>query len=158
MGALMTQLGLDRDISTKRARKREFLDEMRGVVPCSRLIALIEPHYPSYAQVNELSPVFSSLGIMDRSKTSFRRQMPRRICWGFTTYFGHWRHFARKARIFCKIVEPLANGFNGNSTARADCPRTDRLSSLHLQPRVRVGTVRKLRLMAARSGQWTGPH
>ncbi|CAH2905010.1 MAG: Mobile element protein, partial [uncultured Paraburkholderia sp.] len=43
-GSAMTQLGLD--LSTKRTRKREFLDEMRRVVPWSRLIALIEPHYP----------------------------------------------------------------------------------------------------------------
>jgi transposase, IS5 family len=42
----MTQLGLGLDLSTKRTRKREFLDEMRCVVPWSRLIALIEPHYP----------------------------------------------------------------------------------------------------------------
>ncbi|MFB9124398.1 IS5 family transposase [Paraburkholderia dipogonis] len=42
----MTQLGLGLDLSTKRTRKREFLDEMRSVVPWSRLIALIEPHYP----------------------------------------------------------------------------------------------------------------
>lgn len=42
----MTQLGLGLDLSTKRTRKREFLDEMRHVVPWSRLIALIEPHYP----------------------------------------------------------------------------------------------------------------
>ncbi|MFP4897628.1 IS5/IS1182 family transposase, partial [Paraburkholderia sp. EG304] len=28
-------------------RKREFLDEMRRVVPWSKLIALIEPHYPA---------------------------------------------------------------------------------------------------------------
>ncbi|MFX1671013.1 IS5 family transposase [Paraburkholderia sp. A2WS-5] len=43
----MTQLGLGLDLSTKRTRKREFLDEMRRVVPWSRLIALIEPHYPA---------------------------------------------------------------------------------------------------------------
>jgi hypothetical protein len=43
---LMTQLGLGLDLSTKRTRKREFLDEMRRVVPWSKLIALIEPHYP----------------------------------------------------------------------------------------------------------------
>ncbi|WP_116119103.1 IS5 family transposase [Paraburkholderia sp. BL6669N2] len=43
----MTQLGLGLDLSTKRTRKREFLDEMRRVVPWSRLIALIEPHYPT---------------------------------------------------------------------------------------------------------------
>jgi IS5 family transposase len=42
----MTQLGLGLDLSTRRTRKREFLDEMRRVVPWSRLIALIEPHYP----------------------------------------------------------------------------------------------------------------
>ncbi|SMG61314.1 IS5 family transposase [Paraburkholderia susongensis] len=42
----MTQPGLGLDLSTKRTRKREFLDEMRRVVPWSRLIALIEPHYP----------------------------------------------------------------------------------------------------------------
>ncbi|NVI09953.1 IS5 family transposase [Paraburkholderia youngii] len=42
----MAQLGLGLDLSTKRTRKREFLDEMRRVVPWSRLIALIEPHYP----------------------------------------------------------------------------------------------------------------
>ncbi|MEX3860216.1 IS5/IS1182 family transposase, partial [Paraburkholderia sp. BR10923] len=42
----MTQLGLGLDLSTKLTRKREFLDEMRRVVPWSRLIALIEPHYP----------------------------------------------------------------------------------------------------------------
>jgi IS5 family transposase len=42
----MAQLGLGLDLSTKHTRKREFLDEMRRVVPWSRLIALIEPHYP----------------------------------------------------------------------------------------------------------------
>jgi IS5 family transposase len=42
----MAQLGLDLDLSTKRMRKREFLEEMRRVVPWSQLIALIEPHYP----------------------------------------------------------------------------------------------------------------
>jgi hypothetical protein len=42
----MTQLGLGLDLLAKRTRKREFLDEMRRVVPWSRLIAWIEPHYP----------------------------------------------------------------------------------------------------------------
>ncbi|MFM0101901.1 IS5 family transposase [Paraburkholderia nemoris] len=42
----MAQLGLGLDLSTKRTRKREFLEEMRRVVPWSQLIALIEPHYP----------------------------------------------------------------------------------------------------------------
>ena len=43
----MSQLGLGLDLSTKRTRKREFLDEMRRVVPWLKLIALIEPHYPA---------------------------------------------------------------------------------------------------------------
>jgi IS5 family transposase len=43
----MTQLGLGLDLSTKRTRKREFLDEMRRVVPWTRLISLIEPYYPA---------------------------------------------------------------------------------------------------------------
>jgi hypothetical protein len=32
---------------TKRTRKREFLDEMQSVVLWFKLIALIEPHYPT---------------------------------------------------------------------------------------------------------------
>lgn len=40
------QLHLGFNLSTKRTRKREFLDEMRRVAPWSRLIALIQPHYP----------------------------------------------------------------------------------------------------------------
>ncbi|SEI15679.1 transposase, IS5 family [Paraburkholderia hospita] len=43
----MSQLSLGLDLSTKRTRKREFLDEMRRVVPWLKLIALIEPHYPA---------------------------------------------------------------------------------------------------------------
>ncbi|WP_321893066.1 IS5 family transposase [Paraburkholderia tropica] len=40
------QLDLGLNLSTKRTRKREFLDEMNRVVPWPRLIVLIEPHYP----------------------------------------------------------------------------------------------------------------
>ena len=43
----MTQMDLGLNLSTKRTRKREFLDEMARVVPWRKLIALIEPHYPS---------------------------------------------------------------------------------------------------------------
>jgi IS5 family transposase len=42
----MTQMDLGLNLSTKRTRKREFLDEMTRVVPWRKLIALIEPHYP----------------------------------------------------------------------------------------------------------------
>ena len=42
----MKQADLGLNLSTKRTRKREFLDEMNRVVPWSALTAQIEPHYP----------------------------------------------------------------------------------------------------------------
>ncbi len=42
----MKQADLGLNLSTKRTRKREFLDEMNRVVPWPELFALIEPHYP----------------------------------------------------------------------------------------------------------------
>ncbi len=42
----MKQSDLGLKLSTKRTRKREFLEEMQRVVPWAELIALIEPHYP----------------------------------------------------------------------------------------------------------------
>lgn len=42
----MKQADLGLNLSSKRTRKRQFLDEMERVVPWGELIALIEPHYP----------------------------------------------------------------------------------------------------------------
>jgi len=42
----MKQADLGLNLSRKRTRKREFLEEMQRVVPWTALIALIEPHYP----------------------------------------------------------------------------------------------------------------
>ena len=42
----MKQTDLGLNLSSKRTRKRAFLDEMERVVPWSELNALIEPHYP----------------------------------------------------------------------------------------------------------------
>jgi IS5 family transposase len=42
----MKQADLGLDLSSKRTRKRLFLDEMERVVPWGELVALIEPHYP----------------------------------------------------------------------------------------------------------------
>ena len=42
----MKQADLGLNLSTKRTRKREFLEEMQRVVLWSELIALIEPHSP----------------------------------------------------------------------------------------------------------------
>ncbi len=59
----MTQLGLGLDLSTKRTRKREFLDEMRRVVSWSRLIAVIEPRYPNGKTGRPPFPVATMLQI-----------------------------------------------------------------------------------------------
>lgn len=42
----MRQANLGLDLTTKRTRKREFLDEMNRVVPWGKLVALITPHAP----------------------------------------------------------------------------------------------------------------
>ena len=42
----MKQLGLGLNLSTKKTRKREFLEEMEGVVPWGVLVQIVEPHYP----------------------------------------------------------------------------------------------------------------
>jgi IS5 family transposase len=43
---MMKQADLGLNLSSKRTRKRVFLDEMERVVPWGQLIELIEPHYP----------------------------------------------------------------------------------------------------------------
>ncbi len=43
---MMKQTDLGLKLSSKRTRKRVFLDEMERVVPWAALVALIEPHYP----------------------------------------------------------------------------------------------------------------
>ncbi|MEJ7685543.1 MAG: IS5 family transposase [Variovorax sp.] len=40
------QLGLGLNLSIKKTRKREFLDEMNRVVPWSALVEIVEPHSP----------------------------------------------------------------------------------------------------------------
>ena len=42
----MKQLGLGLNLSTKKTRKREFLEEMERVVPWAVLVEIVEPHYP----------------------------------------------------------------------------------------------------------------
>lgn len=44
----MKQADLGLNLSTKKTRKREFLEEMNRVVPWAVLVALIEPRYPKY--------------------------------------------------------------------------------------------------------------
>lgn len=42
----MKQLGLGLNLSKKKTRKREFLEEMERVVPWSALMQVVEPYYP----------------------------------------------------------------------------------------------------------------
>jgi IS5 family transposase len=42
----MKQLGLGLNLSTKKTRKREFLEEMERVVPWGALVQIVAPHYP----------------------------------------------------------------------------------------------------------------
>ena len=42
----MKQLGLGLNLSTKKTRKGEFLDEMERVVPWAALVQIVEPHCP----------------------------------------------------------------------------------------------------------------
>ena len=42
----MKQADLGLNLTTKRTRKREFLDEMNRVVPWAALVAIVEPHCP----------------------------------------------------------------------------------------------------------------
>jgi len=42
----MKQLGLGLNLSTKKTRKREFLEEMECVVPWAVLVQIVQPHYP----------------------------------------------------------------------------------------------------------------
>ena len=42
----MKQLGLGLNLSTKKTRKREFLEEMNRVVPWAALVQIVAPHYP----------------------------------------------------------------------------------------------------------------
>jgi transposase, IS5 family len=59
----MTQHHLGVHLSAKRTRKRDFLDEMRRVVPWSSLIALVEPHYPKGKTGRPPFPVATMLQI-----------------------------------------------------------------------------------------------
>ena len=42
----MKQAALDLNLSLKKTRKREFLEQMERVVPWAALVALIAPYYP----------------------------------------------------------------------------------------------------------------
>jgi transposase, IS5 family len=43
----MKEVDLGLNLSSKRTRKREFLDEMNRVVPWTALVELISPYYPA---------------------------------------------------------------------------------------------------------------
>ena len=59
----MKQTNLGLDLTTKRTRKREFLDEMNRVVPWRELVALISPHAPEGKRGRPPFPVETMLRI-----------------------------------------------------------------------------------------------
>ena len=59
----MKQADLGLNLSTKRTRKREFLDEMNRVVPWGALVALVTPHAPAGRRGRPPFPVETMLRI-----------------------------------------------------------------------------------------------
>jgi IS5 family transposase len=59
----MRQANLGLDLTTKRTRKREFLDEMNRVVPWGELVALVLPHAPEGKRGRPPFPVETMLRI-----------------------------------------------------------------------------------------------
>jgi len=59
----MKQLGLGLNLSTKKTRKREFLDQMDRVVPWSALVQVVEPYYPKAKTGHPPFPIESMLRI-----------------------------------------------------------------------------------------------
>ena len=59
----MKQADLGLNLSTKRTRKREFLDEMNRVVPWATLVALVTPHAPAGRRGRPPFPVETMLRI-----------------------------------------------------------------------------------------------
>ena len=59
----MKQADLGLNLSTKRTRKREFLDEMNHVVPWAALVALVTPHAPAGRRGRPPFPVETMLRI-----------------------------------------------------------------------------------------------
>jgi hypothetical protein len=59
----MRQANLGLDLTTKRTRKREFLDEMNRVVPWSELVALVLPHAPEGKRGLKWTPVSRQSGV-----------------------------------------------------------------------------------------------
>ena len=59
----MNQLGLGLNLSTKKTRKREFLEEMERVVPWAALVQIVEPHCPRAKTGRPPMPVETMLRI-----------------------------------------------------------------------------------------------
>ena len=59
----MKQLGLSLNLSTRKTRKREFLEEMERVVPWAALVQIVEPHCPRAKTGRPPMPVATMLRI-----------------------------------------------------------------------------------------------
>ena len=59
----MKQVDLGLNLSTKRTRKREFLEEMNRVAPWAALVVLVTPHVPTGRRGRPPFPVETMLRI-----------------------------------------------------------------------------------------------
>jgi IS5 family transposase len=97
----MKQADLGLNLSTKRTRKREFLDEMNRVVPWAALVALVTPHAPAGRRGRPPFPVETMLRI------HFMQQ------W-FGCPIPRWKRR-------CSMCRCIANS-QAWTTATCDCP------------------------------------
>jgi len=65
----MKQSSLPLGASTKRTRRRKFLEEMDRVVPWSELVALIAPYLPEGKRGHPPFTSLASLDLLPRRKT-----------------------------------------------------------------------------------------
>ena len=77
--ATMKQLGLGLKLSTKKTRKREFLEEMERVVPWAELVQIVAPYYPKAKTGRPPFGIETMLRIhslQNSQRSSHRRRLP----------------------------------------------------------------------------------
>ena len=72
----MKQAALDLNLSLKKTRKREFLEQVERVVPWAVLVALITPYYPAEGRTGR--PPFA-LELETMLRTHFLQQLAQPV-------------------------------------------------------------------------------
>lgn len=73
----MKQADLGRNLTTKRTRKREFLDEMSRVVPWAALVELVAAHAPEAKKGNTIKKWLKAP--QGAQPKYWRREMPTKL-------------------------------------------------------------------------------